>query len=697
MEINKILRYKKHIQTIFCPLIDLKIKNLQYGLNTAASNNLIISLTSYGERIKELKYTLYSLFTQRFKPDKIILWLDNKYNTAEIHSLFQKFINNGLEIKFTVDIGSYTKLIPALKEFPDSIIVTADDDIFYPSDWLEKLYNSYCSDKSCIHCHRAHKIIIRNNEILPYEQWEKQINSQESAAYTYFLTGVGGVLYPPHVFSNEIFEEAVFKKLAPHADDIWFWAMAVLNSTKIKIVKNNINTLTTTNILRLLNFYKDKTLYFYNKTGGNDKQLNNILNRYPIIKQRLIEEGKIKLIFNITSLHSWNKKNGHRAGVFQAAQNILDEFTKDSCFSIAFYSNYKYFYFIKDFLKSNFNKYILIDERPAYKIIAGKIIYYSDKVSSKLMYLFIYMFRVLESLFPYNHKLKNTLDTYDVYFSPFEGVEKEFLDSNIKKYQFIHDVIPLLESKKLPPYHWANSVYRNIINDVYYFTNSEYTKNDFLKIFNYINTQNVKTAYLGCTRKPLNKTNIYKKYNISEDKKYILSLCSLGKRKNLKFAIDNFITFINQNHINDTVMVIAGAVWSNYKKELKNLDSNKNIIFTGYIDDEDLPNLYSNAFAFIYPSLYEGFGLPALEAMIYGCPVIASNRTSLPEICGNSALLINPENNEDILKAFKLIFSNPNIRQELILKASDKALLFTWSKTFNIIRQEILQHVQKQN
>ena len=698
MVISKILNYQKHIKTIFRPIIDAKIKFLRSGLNnTGIKNNIIISLTTYGNRLKDIKYTLYSLFSQSLKPDKIVLWLDYSFDNNYTFKLLKKFIDNGLEIKFTKDIGPYTKLIPALKEYPDAIIVTADDDIYYINNWLEKLYNSYIEDKSSIHCHRAHKIKISGNTILPYEKWNKQVISRGNAGYNYFLTGVGGVLYPPKIFSNEVFNEDKFLTLTPKADDIWFWGMAVLNGVKIRPVQNNTTTLKSTNILRQLNLLKEKTLYNYNENGGNDKQLNNLLLHYPQIKEKLVNENKVSLIFDITTLHAYNQKSGHRAGVFNAALNILLEFISDNHFEITFYTDYKYYYFLKKVAAKHFPDIKFINIPRFYERVLGYILYKFNSLSPKLMYLSLYVLRCIDGLFPLNHKLYSEINQFDAYFTPFDGISKEFSKSTINKYQFIHDVIPLLENKKLPPYHWANSVFKNITNDVFYFTNSEYTKKDFLKQFPYISPERVKTAYLGCTPQEIKNIDIYSKYGIPANKKYILSLCSLGKRKNLKFAAENFLTFISRNNINDLVMVLAGGVWQSYKNELKQLTSNKNIIFTGYIDDEDIPALYSNAFCFIYPSLYEGFGLPVLEAMTYGCPVIASNRTSIPEICRNSAILINPVDNEDILKAFKLIFSNPNIRQELIIKANDTASLFTWSKTFNIINQEILNHVKKQN
>ena len=145
------------------------------------------------------------MLNQELKPDRIILWLDDKHNIVDLPYKISRFIKHGLEIQFVKDIGSYTKVIYAFKEFKDSIIVTADDDIYYSKDWLKKLYLSYIAHPEDIQVHRAH----RANLELPYEKWEKHV-LEESARFDNFLTGVGGVLYPPNCFSREVLREDMF-------------------------------------------------------------------------------------------------------------------------------------------------------------------------------------------------------------------------------------------------------------------------------------------------------------------------------------------------------------------------------------------------------------------------------------------------------------------------------------------------------
>ncbi|MDD3436076.1 MAG: hypothetical protein PHC64_02880 [Candidatus Gastranaerophilales bacterium] len=255
------------------------------GLNEVKrEKKLIISLTSFPERMYDVHFALYSLLNQSLKPDEVILWLGveefpNKENDIPKNILNLK--ENGLTIKWCKDIKSYKKLIPALKEYPNDLIVTADDDLYYSEHWLELLYNAYLQEPDYIHCHRAHRIIFdEKNKILPYNQWPHCIQSVEKSFLNFCTTG-GGVLYPPNSLYKDVFNEELFLKLCPTTDDLWFWSMAVLNGTKINVVENNIRDITYINPERDLGISGEKTLYVQNLCGeANDIQLKKILDCY---------------------------------------------------------------------------------------------------------------------------------------------------------------------------------------------------------------------------------------------------------------------------------------------------------------------------------------------------------------------------------------------------------------------------------
>lgn len=264
------------------------------------SQKLIVSLTSYPERMYDIHYCLYSLLTQSIKPDKLILWLSEEEfpnKEKDIPKKVLQFLNYGLEIKWCNNTKSYKKLIPALKEFPNDVIVTADDDIFYPENWLEKLYNAYLDDPNYIYCHNAHKITFEGKNIKSYTNWQRSIDDN-TADYINVAVGCGGILYPPNSLHPDVFEEKTFMWLAPNADDIWFWAMAVLNNTKIKVVKSPINQIIYTNPKREMGLTTEDTLYHINMKGGNDLQLKNVINVYPEIKDKLRDYHYVFELYN---------------------------------------------------------------------------------------------------------------------------------------------------------------------------------------------------------------------------------------------------------------------------------------------------------------------------------------------------------------------------------------------------------------
>ncbi len=254
---------------------------------------LIVSLTSYPERIYDIHYCIYSLLKQSLKPNKIILWLAEEQFPNKDKDLSKKlleFTKYGLIIKYTKDIKQFKKLLPSLKEYQNALIVTADDDIFYPQDWLEKLYNCWKDNRSCIICHRAHKIKIENGHFVSYKKWEHAIISDKPSFYNFF-TGAGGILYPPNSLYKDALNPDIFKKLNPKSDDVWFWSMAILNGTKIKIVEEEpFKNLVYVNPIREVGLNNDGALWLLFNKEEKNIQLENMLNYYPQIMEKLLDE-----------------------------------------------------------------------------------------------------------------------------------------------------------------------------------------------------------------------------------------------------------------------------------------------------------------------------------------------------------------------------------------------------------------------
>jgi glycosyltransferase involved in cell wall biosynthesis len=169
---------------------------------------------------------------------------------------------------------------------------------------------------------------------------------------------------------------------------------------------------------------------------------------------------------------------------------------------------------------------------------------------------------------------------------------------------------------------------------------------------------------------------IKKIYNISD--KYILSVGRLDPRKNILRLIEAFKIFKKNKDFTHKLVIVGKKDYlsSAIEKAIKEMPDQ--IIMAGYVPDESLAVLYSRAEVFVYPSLFEGFGLPVLEAMACGCPVISSNTSSIPEVSGGAALLIDPYKVEEIAAAINKVVLDDRLREEMILKGLKRAEFFKW-------------------
>lgn len=256
---------------------------------TKRSPELVVSLTTIPERIDKVHLCLDSLLCQSVKPDRIILWLGadggNPVPPAVLPNAVGKLQKRGLEIRWCEDMRSYKKIIPTMQYHPDALIVTADDDVFYPRRWLRELYQAYQKEPQYIHCHRAHLIKYDEaGEPVPYQQWDLLAPGFQGPSSDLFPTGVGGVLYAPGHLHQEVLNKASFLMLCPSADDVWLKAMSLLNQVECKKIRTD--TLYTPPI-RISN---NRELWVDNVTqGGNDAQIRAVSKKYGIFVRRPIE------------------------------------------------------------------------------------------------------------------------------------------------------------------------------------------------------------------------------------------------------------------------------------------------------------------------------------------------------------------------------------------------------------------------
>lgn len=261
------------------------------GLNTEARDKkIIISMTSFPARINVVGYAIKSLMNQTIKADRIILWLaEEQFPNFVPSGLLKQLCKKGLEIRFCEDLKAHKKYYYALKEQrDDELIITYDDDLIYPEDSVERLYNTYFKYPSCIVCNRAGYCTGEKGKINPYNTWkiysDTGVGKPSSALFP--STG-GGTLYPYGSVNSEAFNVEKMKELAFSADDLWMRFMSALNETKIIKTRKNHKTFST------LDGSQKESLQVLNCIGGeNDRVIERLSQEYPKAVEFILGENK---------------------------------------------------------------------------------------------------------------------------------------------------------------------------------------------------------------------------------------------------------------------------------------------------------------------------------------------------------------------------------------------------------------------
>ena len=269
---------------------------------------------------------------------------------------------------------------------------------------------------------------------------------------------------------------------------------------------------------------------------------------------------------------------------------------------------------------------------------------------------------------------------YDIYWQPNlipkNGIKAKKIITTVHDFSFI-----LYEN-----YHPKERVnyinkyfYKNIIKSDYIITGSYYSKKEILQRLNF-EEDKIKVIYHGVNH---NLFKIYHniKLNFQLPNKFILFVGSIEPRKNLIGLLKSY-DLLSQKIKDEYKLVLIGFEGWNNNDILNLINKNKtNIHYLGFLEDIELAQIYNLASLFVFPSFYEGFGLPVLEAMACGTPVLSSNKTSMPEICGDCAIYCNPNNIIDIKNKIELILSDVELQNNLIKKGLIKASSYTWEKS----------------
>jgi len=391
---------------------------------------------------------------------------------------------------------------------------------------------------------------------------------------------------------------------------------------------------------------------------------------------------KIKVIFDLEVIGSSYKNN--QTGVYRVAYEILRRFILRNDLKVL-YSNF------------NFNKDKNTESKINTFISENGVVIKAANSCKRVRFIpfrkkkfFRKIYKKLEVL---DYKITYNIDanTADIYHSVFYPIHKSLAKfPNIKKIVTIHDLIPIL----FPQYNSNTELLENTIKSIdkdnYAICVSENTKKDLLNYAPYIDSEKVFVSLLAASPELFYRCNnkekfdeVKSKYNIPE--RYFLSLSTLEPRKNIDHIIRCFIKTIIERKIDDLCLVLVGDKGWDFDKIFSEFDNAKDfqnrIIITGRIPDEDLASIYSNANSFYYMSFYEGFGLPPLEAMQCGAPCVVSETSSLPEVVGEAGVLLDPKDQESLVKSMWKLYNDETYRNELSEKSIEQAKKFSWEKT----------------
>lgn len=286
-------KVNKLLVNLFFPMVQIGRK--AYGLNS--QSNIIVSLTTYPARISGVWVTISSLLEQTMKPCRVILWLAREqFPDQRIPRRLERLKKRGLEIRFCEDLRPHKKYFETMREYPDYYIITADDDILYPENHIERLWAGREEHSDAVICHWSHKIECsmaggdggsQAYQFKPYNDWPD--NGRERPSHATLAVGCNGILYPPGCLGAEAFDRDKIKEYALDTDDLWLKCMEILSGRKVV----NCNQ----TILIYFNRLSTKGSGLWKSNIGqernNDRIWERLMEIYPQAKQRLIEEMEI--------------------------------------------------------------------------------------------------------------------------------------------------------------------------------------------------------------------------------------------------------------------------------------------------------------------------------------------------------------------------------------------------------------------
>ena len=415
----------------------------------------------------------------------------------------------------------------------------------------------------------------------------------------------------------------------------------------------------------------------------------------------------MKLLYD-ASLLGIGYRNRAISGLIRAAENLLFSFMRVDGVSISLCSSlsFEVWQNCQTYRKQNANisRLDFVRQEVARNQIYQKISVLTNKADKLNLKHYGFIKRLLRRVFETNFipVLISDLDKIDIYHSPYHEIPKIIKQvQHIKQFLTVHDIIPILHPewfglrKNLTVSDFDKEfnllkALKSLDRITWIICPSYSTKDNLCDyLHNKIDIQKIfvipwaaSALFYPCQDSQI-ITLMRQKYGIPEGP-YILSLSTLEPRKNIDHVIRCFAQLVEQESLPDLSLVLAGSLGWNYEPifhEIAKFNKLRNrIIFTEYVADADMAPLYSDALAFVYPSFYEGFGLPPLEAMQCGTPVITSNTSSLPEVVGDAGIMLDPFDRDELCQSILAIYNDAALQKELSTKSAEQAQRFSWER-----------------
>lgn len=279
-----VFKIMKLFVNIFFPIV-YSVKEIDNSKSKSMPEKIVLSFTTFPPRIDTVWQTAYTLLNQTVKVDHVILWLAREQfeSLDTLPDSLKRLKKYGLEIKFCDDLRPHKKYYYAMQEYPDAIVITVDDDVYYPSFLVERLYSKHKEFPDAICCNWAHLIKKSNDgKILPYNKWEKGVSGfDDKPSFSLNQVGYEGVLYPPHSLDSRCFDKDLLCKLSLNADDLWLKAMSYLHGTKV-VRANDV-------AYRYFGILKSQKVALNTSNCGqnkNDEAIEKITTYFPELEDR---------------------------------------------------------------------------------------------------------------------------------------------------------------------------------------------------------------------------------------------------------------------------------------------------------------------------------------------------------------------------------------------------------------------------